>query len=180
MDLALKHSQQALALVRSPEAGFAERDCEVISNLHRVQGDAFWSMGALPQAMGNYARAVFYAYAFQVFPKTPPDFYTLSFYREMIERVTRRLGELCGERPSDALAACDYLRSFWQAYSPPEGALSASEASSLIAAGSAARLVERLLPPEPPQEALGNPRSPYPEEVRSLVETMAPAIDEDA
>src|SRR5438876_12375555 len=67
-------------------------------------------------AFWHYARAVFYAYAFQGLPR-PPDFYTHAFYSEMRERTVSRLNGLWkADRKPEALALCQAMRTFWTSY----------------------------------------------------------------
>lgn len=162
------------ALELANESELEERDHEVIANCFRLLADAAWATSR-PEAVENYALAVFYAYKFQGFPQ-PPDFYTREFYREMTDRTATRIEESWhAGQEREALDWCRYLHDFWREYWELAEVPSLASAFEHALKGQARdELKQVLFPPEPDEQSFGD--AAWRERVSSLIEKMAAKV----
>ncbi len=167
---ALQMCQESLKLAKVATIKRCKWDNEVIANNYRVQADVFWLQGHLYRAFRNYARSVFYAYVFQGCPHHP-DFYTLDFYREMVNRTLERLQALWRTgKKEEALQSCEYLRDFWNFYWNLIGqAPDTPGIETLLAENRREDLAASLFPPPPAEEDIARQA---PEYVQQVYETL--------
>jgi len=173
-DKALELCQRSLSLARAPDI----QDYEVIANDYRVRADVSWQQSDLCSAFQNYARAIFYSYAFQGLPP-PPDFYTWAFYREMMDRTLARLRSLWEScQKAEAINACTYLHDFWTPYWELVGRPSVVPTiETLLAESRLEDLRAYLFPSEPREEELEFIGSDYVDQVNYLVQEMVNRIE---
>lgn len=130
---------------------WCDQDSEIIANLYRVEADVHWQCDHVNLACRRYADALLYAYGFQACPK-PPDFYTVLFYREMVERILDRLQALWLARPQETLTACVFFRDYWQLYWQQAGDTAVMDEEyfwALLQEENWTSLVSALFPPQP-------------------------------
>jgi tetratricopeptide (TPR) repeat protein len=91
-----------------------QRDNEVIANAYRVLADVLFRAEDYESAFTHYGWAVFYAWGFHACPNTP-NFYSLKFHDEMLQRVGTRLRQL-KDQSGFVVAEQAYqaLCNFWQ------------------------------------------------------------------
>ncbi len=173
-DLALETCRQSLALAKATDL----HDNELTANNYRVRADVFWQQNDIDRAFENYARAVFYAYAFHSYPHLP-DLYTLAFYREMIERTLTRLQMLWdGGQKTKALQACNGLHEFWVRYWDSWGSPAVTfDCEILLAEKQRENMIAYLFPPEPREPELGDGGKEYVERVNYIVNEMIAQIE---
>ncbi|MEP7054110.1 MAG: NB-ARC domain-containing protein [Actinomycetota bacterium] len=158
-------------------------DIELRSNLYRIEADIAWARGDVAQAFESYGKGVFYAYRLQCTPH-PPDVYTLTFYREMRDRIRVRVEELIStERSADVDAGVNVLKQMWSGAATPSAAPQ-PEDFPRSGTGSGADLVARLFPAEPSERRLTARSVSYAQkfanDVRARTDVMVPAFDEAA
>jgi hypothetical protein len=164
-DKALARTQESLDAAQDSNIDSQDRDCEVISNNYRVRADILWQQGKIPEAFGEYARAVYFAYLFQAIPKSPPDYYTREFYREMRDRTAARLMQLRAEgKDAAAKQGCQTLQDFWAPYWESVGRPS-NDKDMIMAAASPEELKSALFPPEPGDDDM-KPSSGYADDLQ--------------
>ena len=154
---------------------------ELRSNLYRIEADVAWRNGDLDQAFSAYALATFYAYRFQALPH-PPDVYTLTFYREMVDRTVVKLSELVSTgRTSEAQHAIHVLTDFWKPYWSSVGQSPAVDTGPSLVPNTLGPLVAPQFPPQPSERKLTSRSVRYArqfsDEVRRHTDAMAATLD---
>jgi hypothetical protein len=157
-----------------------EWDNEVIANCFRLRADVCWQRRDITEAFGNYARAVFYAYIFHGCPN-PPDFYTLDFYREMLQRTLERIFTLWKEEQKvEALQACQILHDFWRPYWKEVGKTAVSPPiETLLAENRQQELAAYLFPPAPTETEVACQAPEYVKTVNKMLEEFAERLKDD-
>jgi hypothetical protein len=149
-----------------------EDDWELKANLHRLAADLRWQEGAHAGAFEAHGRAVLHAYLFQCeTPSRRPDAYTVTFYREHLERVFERLKTLDADALGDAA----------ERLARPFGAepVALDRVTAAVAADDPLSLAGLVFPAAPAGAELLEVRSPFTRRVHTLVEDLggAPASD---
>jgi tetratricopeptide (TPR) repeat protein len=156
---------------RAVEVAVEEDDWELTANLHRLVADIRWQEGATAGAFDAHGLALLHAYLFQC--KTAsrrPDAYTVTFYREQLERVFERLRTVDGAALEDAVA---------RLAEPFGGAPVAADVAAALASGEPARLAGLVCPAAPADGELMEVRSDFTRRVHLLAEDLGadPARD---
>jgi hypothetical protein len=165
--------QRVLSLALRPAA--ENRDYEIIAGVHRVTADVYWHAGQREKSFRHYACAVGAAYLYHGTP-SPPDLYTRSLQREMMDRALTRLKEVrdTGERD----AAFGFLQTLWQFFLPywkisgqghsPEQ----KDVEGLWESGQKENLLLLLFPPLPKDEELNQRGAVYADHARRMLKEL--------
>ena len=129
-----------------------DADVELRANLYRVEADVRWLDGDVSGALAAHGLATFYAYRLQS-ASHPPDFYALTFFREMKRHLARRLEELmASHRADEAAAGVAQLQTLWAPYWAAAGAT--TQAPPPLTADNAGQVVDAVAAPEPSERKL--------------------------
>jgi hypothetical protein len=153
-----------------------ERDNEVIANIYRVLAEIAVMQDELERASTYYNFAALHAYAFQAIP-SPPDPYTIEFYRQMIGRIGDELKRLHKSKPAQAVALGQALLDFWATYrrsTSVAGPVTADpDIHRLLAQGSIDELINMVFPPPATQADMYMPGSSYSNEIITVFNEKA-------
>jgi hypothetical protein len=128
-----------------------DEDLELRANLHRLRADlAAEDDPAADAVLDGTARAVLWAFAFQIEPNGAPDDYTVAFYDELRERAAGRILAVRDAAADDSVAAEAAVRlaSFLDPIASPFD-LHVDAAAARAALDDRAKLKALLTPPAP-------------------------------
>jgi hypothetical protein len=149
-----------------------EDDWELKANLHRLVADIRWQEGTAAESFDAHGLAVLHAYLFQC--KTAsrrPDAYTLTFYREQLERVFERLRTVDGAALEDAVERL--ARPFGR------DPVAAADVATALTSGEPERLAGLVFPAAPADDELMEVRSDFTRRVHLLAEDLGPGTARD-
>jgi hypothetical protein len=163
---ALEYCHRSIKIAEA--APLHERDPEILGNVYRLLGDIRANEADYDAAAKHYGRASFYAYAFQVIPNSMPDDYTIAFYREITERIAKRVHALLSKDPTQGKAFWNSLRAYWEPY---RGASNAAETEIHSDAGAwnTAKIASNIFPILPSLEQIKVDREKFLNEVNRVV-----------
>jgi hypothetical protein len=177
LKLAAEACVAALKLAANGDIPVKERDNEVIANIYRVHAEIAVMRDELERASEYYNFAALYAYAFQAIP-SPPDPYTIEFYRLMLGRIGDELKRLHKSKPARALALCQAFLDFWAAYRKIRPAAkpvpTEPDLLQLLEQGRIVELTNRLFPPPATEADMYMPGSSYSNGVITVFNDKAP------
>jgi len=182
-DEALEQVASSRQLAVAGGDGLCEQDNEILANAYRVAADVCWQRGEVTQAFQNYKWALFYSFMLTGCPILP-NFYTATFYGEMMSRTLDRLHALwLDQQQFVALTAVrnlhEFWRPFWVANQDVETAMPHDDP---FADTRSDQLRAYLFPPSPTEEDMKDPArsAAYADRVCQFGQHMIPAIQSEA
>lgn len=146
----------------------AERDPEILGNVYRLQGDLAFKLFDYDNAVKQYCRASFYAYAFQSIPN-PPDSYTAQFYDEIRYKISEQMAGLVRDKPEVGHHMLILIRQYWNPYWSLMPETTTSKETPPCTANEIATF---LFPMPPTQDEIKSKSKKYQEKATGVISCM--------